>query len=180
MKVLNIHFRELAPAAPKAGALIDTLSSPKDALWPRHAWPRMTFDRPLGVGAQGGHGPIRYFVEHYTPGQRIRFRFIGPAGFDGYHQFEVIGAGETGCVLTHTLEMTARGPARLTWPLIFRPLHDALIEDALALGQASLGLTPSVRPWSGWVKLLRWLISKGRTRPQTLPSTAQDSVVHPE
>lgn len=89
MDVLNIHKRKLEADPTAVGALLDSLSSPEDRLWPRHAWPRMAFDRPLEVGARGGHGPIRYVVEAYTPGQSIRFRFIGPSGFDGFHGYEI-------------------------------------------------------------------------------------------
>ncbi|UNO43730.1 DUF2867 domain-containing protein [Streptomyces sp. MST-110588] len=39
----------------------------------------MRFDRPLGVGAYGGHGPVRYRVSAYDPGRRIRFDFTSPA-----------------------------------------------------------------------------------------------------
>ena len=65
--------------------------------------------------------------------------------------------------------MTARGSARLTWPLLFRPLHDALLEHALAVAEASLGHTPLVHPWSLRVRVLRWLVSRGRTSPQRTP-----------
>jgi hypothetical protein len=164
MKVINIHQR-LLPAAPeRVGALIDTLASPHDALWPRRDWPRMAFDRPLGVGARGGHGPVRYFVESYTPGQAIRFRFTGPRGFDGWHALEVLDATRQHCVLEHRIEMRARGWARLSWPLFFRPLHDAVVEDALTVAEESLGLAPRAVPWSWYVCLLRWLASPRRVQ----------------
>src|SRR5688572_30624625 len=126
MKVLNIHERTFDFPADKVGALIDTLASPKDRLWPNGLWPRMEFDRPLGVGAVGGHGPIRYSVEEYRPGRSVKFRFSGPRGFDGYHGFFVVPDGAR-TILRHTLEMTTHGPALVSWPLVFRPLHDALI-----------------------------------------------------
>jgi hypothetical protein len=72
--------------------------------------------------------------------------------------------------LRHTLEMTTHGPALLSWPVVFRPLHDALLEDSLALAQAALGERPNVRRWSNWVRLLRWLVSKGRSPTQVTPS----------
>lgn len=172
MKVQNIHERELPASPQQVGALIDSLSSRNDALWPRQCWPRMALDRPLGVGAAGGHGPVRYVVEAHQLGQSIRFAFTGPRGFDGHHRLEIVQAGAQRCVLRHTVEMTPRGAARLTWPLFFRPLHDALLEDALAVAQASLGQTPLVRPWSRWVKVLRWLASPGRTAPQATPQVA--------
>jgi hypothetical protein len=57
----------------------------------------------------------------------------------------------------------------LTWLLVVRPLHDALMEDAMALAQARLGLEPDVRPWSRWVKCLRWVMSRGQARAQQTP-----------
>jgi hypothetical protein len=172
MKVLNVHECELQAARDKVSMLIDSLSSPADTLWPRHSWPRMEFDRPLGVGATGGHGPVRYFVESYTPGQAIRFRFTGPKGFNGYHGYEILSSPGQSCVLRHTLKMTTLGPALLSWPLMFRPMHDALLEDSLAVAQASLGITPKVQTWSTWVRFLRWLISGGRAREQVTPNAS--------
>ena len=161
MKVTNVHQRLLHASPERVGALIDALSSPNDGLWP-HGWPRMKFERPLGVGASGGHGPIRYFVEAYEPGQSIRFRFTGPKGFDGWHGFEVLEATSAHCVLEHRIEMRTHGPALLSWHLLYRYLHDALIEDALAAGEASLGLERHVVPWSPYVRLLHWLVAPRR------------------
>lgn len=170
MRVLNIHERKIAASPAAVGALIDSLASDNDALWPKATWPPMRFDRPLGAGAMGGHRPISYSVEEYCPGQMVRFRFFGPRGFNGHHRFEVVPENEHTTLLRHTIDMSADGPALISWPFIIRPLHDALIEDALALAQASLGLTPIVRPWSPWVKVLRWLMSRGRARPQHIPT----------
>jgi hypothetical protein len=63
MKVLNVHERELHATADQVGALIDSLASEEDALWPKHSWPPMNLEGPLRVGTRGGHGPIRYFIE---------------------------------------------------------------------------------------------------------------------
>ncbi len=118
----------------------------------------MRLDRPLQVGASGGHGPIRYRVEAYEPGRAVVFRFTRPQGFEGTHGFEV-EARSTGSRLRHVLEMEARGTACVSWPLVFRPLHDALIEDALDRAQRALGEVPA-RPnrWSAFVRLLRFLL----------------------
>lgn len=161
MKVLNVHERIL-PNAEQAKALIDSLATKEDALWPTEAWPRMVFDRPLGVGAVGGHGPVRYFVEAYEPGKSIRFRFIAPKGFQGWHSYEIGPARQGFLSLRHTLEMMTSGLAVLSWPMIFRPLHNTLIEDSLAGAQAALGQPPMVSPWSRWVRFLRWTLSKGK------------------
>jgi hypothetical protein len=171
MKVVNVHERELRATAEQVGRLIDSLASSYDRLWPVQ-WPRMSFDRPLGVGAAGGHGPIRYDVEEYTPGRSVRFRFTGPRGFDGFHGYEVCAASAQSVVLRHTLRMRIRGPALLSWPLVFRPLHDAVIEDSLAAAEAALGQETRPRGWSAWVKLLRWLLSGGKAGPQVAPGRA--------
>ncbi len=84
MKVVNVHERELQATSEKVGALMDSLASKGDALWSKQSWPRMEFDRPLGVGATGGHGPIRYFVEEYHPGRSINFVSRVPRDSTGF------------------------------------------------------------------------------------------------
>ena len=162
MKVVNVHQRLLHASPERVGALIDSLGSPADAMWPGRAWPRMKLDRPMAVGASGGHGPIRYVVEAYTPGQSVRFRLTAPRGFEGWHGFEVLDATPAHCVLEHRIEMRARGPALLYWPLVIGPLHDVCVEDVLSQAQLSLGLEPRPVPWTARVRLLRWLASGGR------------------
>jgi hypothetical protein len=162
MKVVNVHQRLLHASPEQVGALIDSLGSPADALWPGKVWPRLKFDRPLAVGAIGGHGPIRYVVEAYTPGQSVRFRLTAPAGFDGWHGFEVLDATPAHCVLEHRIEMNTRGTGLLLWPLVIGPLHDVCVEDVLSQAQLSLGNEPRPVPWPAYVHLLRWLVSGGR------------------
>ncbi len=170
MQVLNVHEREMPVSAGEAGGLLNSLASAQDALWPRTAWPPMRLDRPLGVGASGGHGPIRYAVEEFSPGRMVKFRFCGPRGFNGFHRFEILPTGAGGAILRHTIDMRIQGMALLSWPLVFRPLHDALLEDALALAQAALGAVPQVCPWSPWVKFLRRVFSSGKARRQQTPN----------
>lgn len=157
MKVLNVHATRIGASA---GPLLDSLASDRDLIWPRGEWPAIGFDRSLGVGASGGHGPIGYFVEEYEPGRRIRFRFTRPRGFDGYHELLIDGAE-----LRHELIMETRGVlATLSWLIAFRPLHDALIEDALANARRETGGAEARRPWSVWVVLLRRLVKRKRNR----------------
>ena len=170
MQVLNIHEREIPVSAGEVAVLLNSLSSDSDALWPRTMWPPMLFDRPLGVGASGGHGPVRYSVEDFSPGQMVKFRFSGPSGFNGFHRFEILPKSESCTVLRHTIDMKSQGVALLSWPLLFRPLHDALLEDSLAHAQATLGAVPHVRPWSLWVRFLRWVFSSGKARSQQTPN----------
>jgi hypothetical protein len=165
LRVSNVHQRRIPRSPAEVGRLIGSLASDRDALWPRGLWPAMRFDRPLGVGADGGHGPIRYSVVEYDPGRYIRFRFSAPRGFNGHHRLEAIPEGN-GTLLRHTIEMNAKGWALVTWPLFVRPLHNALIEDAFAITEISLGLTPTIVPWSPWVRFLRWAMTGGKARPQ--------------
>ena len=171
MQVLNIHERELNASIARVGELIDSLATQADRLWPVHSWPRMQFDRPLGVGASGGHGPIRYKVEAYEPCRFIKFRFTGPRGFDGYHAFDLSTMPGDRVKLRHTVKMNTRGLALISWPLVFEPMHNALIEDALATAEASLGLLPTMQDWSPWVRFLRWLVTGGKAGPQVIPKT---------
>ncbi len=119
MNVQNVHQRRLAAPADKVGALIDSLASEADRLWPSPPWVPMTLDRPLAVGAAGGHGPIRYVVQQYAPGKSVQFRFTGPKGFDGFHCFAITDVSQSSVVLRHTLQMTARCTTRSSktpWP----------------------------------------------------------------
>jgi len=168
VQILNIHER-LLPAVPsRVGELIDSLSSADDCLWPHASWPSMRFDRPLQVGASGGHGPIRYSVETYVPGERIVFRFRGPPGLIGTHGFEVIPRSNTTTLLRHIVDAESRGAMVLGWPLVIGPLHDALLEDSLATAQAVLGLEPEITPWPFWIRLLRRLFAGRRARSQRI------------
>ena len=172
MKVINIHRREYDVKYEKVAKLIDSLSSEDDLLWPKQCWPPMRFDRQLCVGAKGGHGPIRYIVEIYKPGQLIKFRFTSPKGFNGFHEFVIVRSEHGAVVMQHRIEMEVQGRALLTWPLFIRPLHDALLEDALATAQASLGIAAQMRPWSAWVKMIRWIMSGGKSQKQIAPNNA--------
>ena len=157
--VRNVHERlyETRLSAAEAGALlIDRLAGRDDALWPREEWPPVRFDRPVGIGARGGHGPVRYTVEEYAPGRSVAFRFGAPRGFVGSHGFEVEQSAPGVVRVRHTLSMRLEGWARLSWPLAYRWLHDALVEDALDRAGASIGCAPARRArWSVWVRLLR-------------------------
>lgn len=163
MKVVNVHQRLLHAAPERVGALIDSIASAHDGLWPGNGWPRMRLDRPLAVGAAGGHGPIGYFVEAYAPGRSVRFQFTAPHGFDGWHAFEVLDATAAHCVLEHRIEMrTATLRATLLWSLGIRWLHDACLRDLMAQAELSLGHPPRRRPWSPYVRMLMAVLSSRR------------------
>jgi hypothetical protein len=167
--VTNIHERLIRAPLTTVGSLIDRLASRDDVMWPADRWPPVRFDRPLAVGARGGHGFVRYTVEAYEPGRSIRFRFAGPRGFTGTHGFDVeeIVPGMTR--LRHVLILRLQGRARLAWPLAIRWLHDALIEDALDCAESYAASVPAgPREWSLWVRLLRRL-----ARPSTQRAIAK-------
>jgi hypothetical protein len=155
MQVRNVHERVFTLPLATVGALIDSLASRGDSLWPVEKWPPMRFDRPLAVGAAGGHGPVRYYVEEYHPSQSIVFRFSAPRGFDGTHRFEVADRqGHT--ILRHVIEMRATGQALLSWPLAFRSMHSAAIEGSFDQAVVSLRVNlPHPARWSVYVRLLR-------------------------
>lgn len=147
MKVTNVHERVLSF---DPGPLLDRLAAPADPLWPGFRWPPLRLDRGLEVGARGGHGPIRYHVDGYRPGKQVRFRFDRPHGLDGVHRFEA-GPGR----LRHVLEADVRGSMIWLWPLVVRPLHDALIEDAFDRAEGRPPRALSLR-----VRLLRLLLRR--------------------
>ncbi|UMG94134.1 SRPBCC family protein [Nocardioides sp. TF02-7] len=157
--VSNVHERLLPSALAECAPLLDGLATDVDVLWPTRYWPAMRFRPGLQVGAAGGHGPIRYTVELLEPGRLVRFRFTGPDGFEGgYHEFRLEPVGSDCTRLIHVLEMSPRRWARVSWPLMYRPLHDALIEDALDQAQAATARTAVTPPrWSMYVRLLRLL-----------------------
>ena len=86
--IRNHHSRTLHSTMAKAEPLLARLGTDQDALWPRERWPAMRFKEGLRPGAQGGHGPIRYTVEH-VDARNVRFRFTGPEGFHGWHGLDV-------------------------------------------------------------------------------------------
>lgn len=159
----NVHERVLAAPVDALAPLIDGLASADDRLWPHDRWPRMRMDRPLGPGARGGHGPIGYEVTSHEPGRRVVFRFTHPRGFDGEHRFELEEEGPGRSRLRHVIDMRTRGAARWTWPLAIRPLHDALLEDALDRAECFAGGKPPGRAWPLRVRLLRRAL-RGRRR----------------
>jgi len=156
----NTHERLLTSTPAEVWPLMASLSSSEDALWPVRRWPAMRFDRPLGVGARGGHGPVRYEVAAIEPQRSVVFRFTPDFGIRGSHRLEIEPRGQ-GSVLRHVLEGESTGSMHLMWPLAFRPLHDALIEDAFDRAEASL----AKRAWqprrlSSRVRLLRRLAAR--------------------
>jgi hypothetical protein len=137
--IWNVHERELDASAAEVGALVDSLSSRDDRLWPNRRWPAMRLDHGLELGSDGGHGPVRYAVARHEPGRLVAFAFTPAFPIDGEHRCEVLpGASADTTLLRHVLEGRPHGWLRLGWPLCFRWLHDALIEDAFDRAEAEL------------------------------------------
>jgi hypothetical protein len=162
MKIVNVHQRRLEATRAQVALLIDSLGSPDDRFSPPD-WPRIKFDRPLAPGATGGHGSMRYVVTAWTPGESIRFRFTKPTGFQGWHGLTVLGASDDDCVLEHRIEMETEGQATLLWELATRHLHNAWAEDLLSQAQRAVGNKPLVVPWPARVRVLRRLMSVGKS-----------------
>jgi len=72
--------------------------------------------------------------------------------------------------------MTTHGSSIISWPLAFRPMHDSLIKDSLALSQASLSQLSHVQKWTTLVKVLRWLVSKGKAGAQVTPKLTGERI----
>ncbi len=159
-RVRNVHRRLLGAAPAEVGRLLDSLGGPEDRLWPRRQWPAMRLDGGLVEGAEGGHGPVRYVVTGHERGRWAEFTFTAPRGFHGTHTFVALPAEGGRTVLEHRLEMRTTGPALVSWPVLFRPLHDALLEDCLDRAEGHFGAAPPRRVRTPWVRLLR-LLARG-------------------
>lgn len=153
----NIHERVIEAPSETMAPLLATLGQPNDQLWPRD-WVPLRLDGPLGVGADGGHGPIRYHVTAYEPGKRVEFTFHPRTGITGMHEFTVEALSPGSCRLRHVLEATPKGIMRIALPLFVRSLHDAVLEDLLDNAQRHAeGTVSNPARWSWWVKLWRFL-----------------------
>ena len=156
MRFHSVHQRELDAGREEVAGLLAGLGSDGDLLWPYERWPTspIEFDRPLALGARGGHGLVRYHVEEYEPGRRLVFRFEPGQGLDGRHWFDVEPAGETGTRLVHTIDTRVSGPTRLLSPAL-RRMHDLTIEDVLDRAElATSGRRPAPQRKPLWMRAL--------------------------
>ena len=154
MQVLNLHHQTYSTPKENVEKILASLATANDQLWPHELWPAMRFKGGLTEGAKGGHLPIGYVVE-MKERDHVVFRFNAPNGFIGTHEFNVTAKGQK-TELCHAIQMQARGVATLMWVLAIRPLHDALLEDALAKVGQQLSENLAAPKWSLWVRLLRW------------------------
>jgi hypothetical protein len=170
--IRNVHQRIIDAPPAAVGALLDRLAGEDDPLFPTPAWEAMRFDRPLGVGADGGHGAARYHVSAYEPGRSIRF---DSPGMNGHHRFDLEPVdGGARCRLVHTLEMRPGTAGSLSWTLAVRPMHDVVVEEVLdnAERAATGRLARPATRWSPWVRLLHRL-AYGRPVAAAVPQEAR-------
>jgi hypothetical protein len=164
MKVINIHSRKIAQPKANMVELFKTLATKNDLMLATDKWPAMKLDKGMTIGSHGGHGLIRYFVEAYSPDGFVKFSFTRPKGFHGFHQFEIIALSDHQTEIKHTINMSTTGPALLTWPLVIRWLHDALIEDAFDKVENNFNEKKKITRWSLWVKFLRWVLNRKKLK----------------
>lgn len=163
-ELVNVHERWVRAPRERLASALDALGGPEDELWPSPAWFPMVLDRPLAVGARGGHATIRYAVIEHDPGRRVRFAFRPGRGLDGWHEFTLTDA-QDGCVLRHELRVRPSARMRQLVDCVIAPLHDALLEDLL--DRAELLATGRLRRrarWSPWVRMLWPVVVAERPR----------------
>lgn len=169
----NVHEREIAAPVERLAPLLDRLGGPDDELWPAPAWWPMAFDRPLGVGADGGHGGVRYRVSEHDSGRRLRCELDPGTGLVGYHELslEALGPGRTR--VRHLLVCRLRGAMRLLGPTVLVPLHDAVVEDLLDNAErAGTGTVRTPARWSWWVRVWQRVTERVRARRAATPQGA--------
>lgn len=167
--IRNVHERTIDAPAEEVGRLLDRLGGPADRLWPQ-AWTPMRLDRPLQVGADGGHGSVRYTVTEHVPGRRVRFTFRRETGIEGFHEFEVAPLGQDRCRVRHVLLGRAVGSMRLLAPAVV-VLHDALLEDLFDVAERlTTGTVRTPAAWSPATRLWHRLIE--------VPELRQDAKKH--
>ncbi|MFE1171141.1 DUF2867 domain-containing protein [Streptomyces sp. NPDC058773] len=168
--VRDVHARTVHAPAEMAGALLDRLGGADDPLFPTPVWPPMRFDRPLGVGADGGHGFVRYRVAAYEPGRRVRFDFTDGGG---WHEVTVRPLGPDRCRVEHVLQRRLPLVQGVLWTLAMRSVHGTVVEEIFDnVERAATGrvLTPVRR--SPRVRLLNGLLWD-RPRAVALPAAAR-------
>jgi hypothetical protein len=177
-RIHNVHAREIAAPVEVVAEILDTLGSSDDRVWASNIWVAepVVFDRPLGVGADGGHGSIRYSVIEYEPGRRIVFAFSPDGALSGTHRFELEPLGGDRCRLTHVLETETARWMRPLVPILIG-WHDAMVETAF--DRAELEATGSLQRRT---RIPRWLriangteIAVGRLFGKLPPAPERDS-----
>ncbi|RMI30345.1 SRPBCC family protein [Nocardia stercoris] len=175
--ICNSHQRVLPVPATRVGPLLDGVAEPGNPLWPTPNWPPMVLDRPLAVGADGGHGRIRYSCTAYQTGRRAEFAFGPRTPFDGWHAFDILDLGPDRCLVRHIVVARPRNlTGRLAWALVIRWCHDAVIEELLDRTATAVGHPPATPArWSVWVRLLHGFLYR---RPAAQPMATRTPAHH--
>lgn len=164
VRIVNRHVRTFDRHSSDLARYIDLLGSAEDRMWPAARWPAMVVKAGLTTGAAGGHGPIRYVVERYEPGRSVMFRFTRPHGWRGTHRFLIEDLPDGRARFSHELRMEAWGASLFQWLIVFRPLHDTVIEEAFDRVAVDFGEPIQAPPWSRRVRLLRWVLARSRRK----------------
>lgn len=122
-------------------------------------WPAIRFKNGLKVGAEGGHGPIKYTVASKDYNNGIVFNFINK-GFNGTHQFQINVINDIKVEVAHSIKMKTSGKATCYWIFVIRWLHDALIEDAFDKLENQFSSEKKETKHNIWVKFLRLIKNK--------------------
>ncbi|NNG18910.1 SRPBCC family protein [Naumannella sp. ID2617S] len=152
----NIHQRTVPGDLARSRALLATLATPRDRVWPTDRWPRIWFgDCGVQPGADGGHGPIRYRVTEATE-DAVGFDFHPP--MRGWHGLRLTEESDGRVTWTHTMTLQHPDPVRAR---VVLPLHDACLEDLLDQVEAELVGRPLRRGrFPVGVRLRRWLMDR--------------------
>ncbi|MCB1167414.1 MAG: hypothetical protein KDK37_13690 [Leptospiraceae bacterium] len=164
MKVKNVHERRISGSGESMERIFESLGTRNDCIWPRN-WPPMRLKPSKGNLGRGGHGPIRYRVIEHVRGKRIVFEFEQEGlsrGLVGVHYFELLTEGNGEFIIRHVIDVRLRWPAFLLWPILIRPLHDALLEDALDNFESAVSAMPenAKSVHSPYVSLLRMAVGR--------------------
>lgn len=162
MKVKNVHRRIIGQTKQEIWEQFEKLSSKEDKIWPYRQWPAIRFNHGLKVGSQGGHGPIRYTIIKKSFKDGVLFKFTGPKGFDGTHEFKILELEDSTVEVSHVINMATSGWDTYYWLFVVRWIHDALIEDAFDNLENLFSTAKKKTSYSIWVKCLRLIKPKKR------------------
>lgn len=166
--VHNCHERRIEASFDELAGLLGALAGPDDRVWPSDRWPALVLNNGCEPGSNGGHGFVRYSVEHCEPG-RIVMRFDPSMRLDGTHTFSLEAAGSD-TIVRHEIDASASSIMRFIWPRLIEPLHDALTEDALDNIEAvAAGRVPTRSRLPGPVRRRRRITAL--LRPSRRPKT---------
>lgn len=156
MRIAEVHKRQFDCPDNEVRSLLDSFGHPGGLFQPGEEWLAQGINETLIVGVKSGHWPFKYELHEYVPGESLGFTFLYPPCLKGaIWRFHIYKNLRGYSVLENTFEHSAKGPAHISWPLVFKWLYRASIQDVLANAQRSLGEVPKVRGWSPWVSLLR-------------------------